>query len=77
MTETTRTFLPAAGRDIFLPLYDPLTRLLGVGRDHEALIRQAELKPGHRVLDLGCGTGRASPMRCRTTMRRSIASSLR
>ena len=51
------TYLPAAGRDIFLPLYDPLTRLLGIGRALEALIAQAGLLPGHAVLDIGCGTG--------------------
>lgn len=57
MTETARPFLPAAGRDIFLPLYDPLTRLMGVERDRRALLERAELRPGDRVLDLGCGTG--------------------
>jgi ubiquinone/menaquinone biosynthesis C-methylase UbiE len=56
-TETMKTYLPAAGRDLFLPLYDPLTKLLGVERDRRALLEAAELRPGHRVLDLGCGTG--------------------
>lgn len=57
MTETMKTYLPAAGRDLFLPLYDPLTKLLGVERDRQALLEASELRPGHRVLDLGCGTG--------------------
>lgn len=52
-----REFLPAAGRDMFLPLYDPLVRLLGFGRAAQKLISQANIEPGHRVLDLGCGTG--------------------
>ena len=52
-----RPFLPAAGRDIFLPLYDPLTRLFGFDSVREALTRQADLQPHHRVLDVGCGTG--------------------
>jgi ubiquinone/menaquinone biosynthesis C-methylase UbiE len=58
MTATPqRPFLPAAGRDIFLPLYDPLTRLFGFDGVREALIQQADLQPHHRVLDVGCGTG--------------------
>lgn len=52
-----RTFLPAAGRDIFLPLYDPLTRLFGFDSLREALLAQARLVSQHRVLDIGCGTG--------------------
>jgi ubiquinone/menaquinone biosynthesis C-methylase UbiE len=52
-----RAYLPAAGRDWLLPLYDPFTRLLGVGALHGALLEQAALVPGHRVLDVGCGTG--------------------
>ncbi|MFO7181432.1 MAG: methyltransferase domain-containing protein [Pseudomonadota bacterium] len=55
--ETVREFLPAAGRDELLPLYDPLVRLIGGDRRRRALIEQAALRPGHRVLDIGCGTG--------------------
>ena len=54
---TARRFMPAAGRDIFLPLYDPLTKLLGLDAIHGALLRQAALQPTFRVLDVGCGTG--------------------
>jgi len=54
---THRHFLPAAGRDLFLPLYDPLTKLIGADRARRTLIGQAELEPGHDVLDVGCGTG--------------------
>ncbi len=57
MTSSERTFLPAAGRDLFLPLYDPFTRLLGVQRHRRRLVEAAELRAGHRVLDVGCGTG--------------------
>jgi hypothetical protein len=29
MVESSRTYLPAAGRDWLLPLYDPFVKLLG------------------------------------------------
>jgi len=57
MTESARTYLPAAGRDFFLPLYDPIVKLLGGGAAREALLAQARIDPNHRVFDLGCGTG--------------------
>jgi ubiquinone/menaquinone biosynthesis C-methylase UbiE len=50
-------YVPAAGRDAFLPYYDVFTALLGAARVHRALIDQAELADGQRVLEIGCGTG--------------------
>ncbi len=52
-----KTYLPAAGRDWALPLYDPLVRLLGADKVRRKLVEQADLQPGSRVLDIGCGTG--------------------
>ena len=52
-----RPFLPAAGRDWLLPLYDPLTRLAGVHRRHERAVGLAGISAGQSVLDVGCGTG--------------------
>ena len=52
-----RTFLPAAGHDLFLPLYDPLVSLLGGDRARRDLIDQANIGAGQRILDMGCGTG--------------------
>ena len=57
MEESTRSFIPAAGRDWLLPLYDPLQWLLGGDALKLPLIEQAGLEPGLRVLDIGCGTG--------------------
>jgi ubiquinone/menaquinone biosynthesis C-methylase UbiE len=54
---SSRTFLPAAGRDLFLPAYDPIMRILGFQRLLRTLVDQAGLRPNHVVLDIGCGTG--------------------
>jgi ubiquinone/menaquinone biosynthesis C-methylase UbiE len=52
-----REFLPAAGRDVFLPLYDPLVSLMGFGGAVQELISQANIQHHHSILDVGCGTG--------------------
>lgn len=52
-----REILPAAGRDVFLPLYDPIVSLMGFDSARRELISSANIEPGHRVLDIGCGTG--------------------
>jgi ubiquinone/menaquinone biosynthesis C-methylase UbiE len=52
-----RSFIPAAGHDWLLPLYDPLQWLLGGDGLKRPLIEQAALAPGLRALDIGCGTG--------------------
>src|SRR5438874_1581324 len=57
MMESSRTYLPAAGHDWSLPLYDPIVKLLGGDAARRALLEQAALRPGQRVLDVGCGTG--------------------
>ena len=56
-TQTRRRFVPAAGLDWLLPLYDPLQALLGADAARRELLEQARLEPGQRILDLGCGTG--------------------
>ena len=40
-----------------LPFYDPFVKLLGADSARRTLLEQANLRPGHRVLDIGCGTG--------------------
>ncbi|MDG4798172.1 class I SAM-dependent methyltransferase [Micromonospora sp. WMMD1082] len=56
-TGRERDYLPAMGKHWLLPLYDPLTRLAGVGRLHEQLLDRADLRRGQRLLEIGCGTG--------------------
>src|SRR3978361_142439 len=52
-----RDYLPAAQHDALLPAYDLMSRALGIGKIHQTLIAQAELADGHRVLEIGSGTG--------------------
>lgn len=57
MPATDRAYVPAAGHDGYLWLYDPITRLFGIRRALRVLIGQAGLQPDHVLLDVGCGTG--------------------
>ena len=51
-------YIPAAGHDLFLPLYDPVLRLLmRESTFRQRFLEQADIRPHDRVLDLGCGTG--------------------
>jgi ubiquinone/menaquinone biosynthesis C-methylase UbiE len=54
---TRHDYIPAFGKDALLPFYDLLTRVLGMGSAYDALVAQAELADGLRVLEIGCGTG--------------------
>ncbi len=51
-------YIPALGLKWVTPLYDPLIRwVIPEAKLKTRLIDQAHIEPGHRVLDLGCGTG--------------------
>lgn len=50
-------FIPALRFDALTSFYDPVLRwTLREATFKRQLVRQADLHPGHRVLDLGCGT---------------------
>ncbi len=51
------TFIPALGRDWLTPIYDVVSKLIGERALKQRLVAQADIAPGHDVLDLGCGTG--------------------
>ena len=55
--DQARTYLPPMGRRWLLPLYDPLTRIAGMSRVHDTLVDRADIRSGHRILEIGCGTG--------------------
>lgn len=58
MAQHEAHYIPAAGHDLFLPLYDPVLRLLmRESTFRQRCLEQADIHPGHHVLDLGCGTG--------------------
>lgn len=56
-TGHTPRHVPAAGIGWMLPAYDPICHGLGITRAHRRLLTHARVGPGHRVLDVGCGTG--------------------
>jgi ubiquinone/menaquinone biosynthesis C-methylase UbiE len=56
-TASRRDYIPAAGRDAFLPGYDVLTRVLGMTEPYDAFVAHAQLTDGLHVLEIGCGTG--------------------
>lgn len=58
-------YVPAFRHDALLPLYDGLQRLLGVPHAHRALLREAGIRDGDRVLEVGCGTGNLAVMAAR------------
>jgi ubiquinone/menaquinone biosynthesis C-methylase UbiE len=56
-TRATRDYLPAAGHDWALPLYDIIVALVGGNPTRRILIDQAGIRSHERILEVGCGTG--------------------
>ena len=62
-TPQSEKFIPALGFHLFTPLYDLIVGLTGRERTvKQALIRDADLRPEQKVLDLACGTGTLAVM---------------
>ena len=58
MTGSNQEYIPALGIKALTPFYDFIQRwLVRDTRFKSRLVEQAEIQSGHRVLDLGCGTG--------------------
>jgi len=57
MFSSAKAYLPAAGNDWLLPLYDPVVKLLGADIARRALLDQAKVQAAHRVLDIGAALG--------------------
>jgi SAM-dependent methyltransferase len=58
VTAMSDKYIPALGLKRLTPLYDPLIRwAIPEVMLKTRLIHHAQIEPGHRVLDLGCGTG--------------------
>ena len=58
MTGSREEYIPALGLRVLTPFYDLVQRwLVRDWRFKAELIERAQIGPGQRVLDLGCGTG--------------------
>lgn len=59
-------YLPGMGHRWLTPLYDPVTRLLGIRSQHRMLVEQADVPARGSVLEIGCGTGNLAVLAQRT-----------
>jgi len=58
MTKANEEYIPALGLKILTPFYDFIQKwIVRDVRYKSRLIEQAQIQPGMRVMDLGCGTG--------------------
>src|SRR5918996_6169958 len=74
MSETNEEYIPALSYRFLTPFYDFIQKY--VVRDvryKSLLIAQADIQPGHHVLDLGCGTGTLAIMAKQTQPAAEVA----
>ncbi|HCR72135.1 MAG TPA: methyltransferase type 11, partial [Anaerolineae bacterium] len=58
MKETKQEYIPALSFRFLTPFYDFIQKyIVRDVRYKTLLIQQANIQAGHKVLDLGCGTG--------------------
>ena len=58
MTKANEEYIPALGLRILTPFYDFIQKWIVQDKRYKSrLIEQAQIQPGMRVMDLGCGTG--------------------
>src|SRR5574339_906556 len=58
MSEINDEYIPALSYRFLTPFYDFIQKyIVRDTRYKSLLIERANIQPGHRVLDLGCGTG--------------------
>ncbi|MDQ3003764.1 MAG: methyltransferase domain-containing protein [Chloroflexota bacterium] len=58
MTKASEEYIPALGLRILTPFYDFIQKWIVRDKRYKSrLIEQAQIQPGMRVMDLGCGTG--------------------
>ena len=63
MTQQEPKYIPALSFKVLTPLYDTFFKLTMQEEGFKRrLIEQAQIRPSHRVLDLGCGTGTLTVM---------------
>lgn len=56
-SHTERDYIPGLGKHVPGSFYDLVHHVFGLRPIHREMITLAGLRDGHRVLDLGCGTG--------------------